>query len=73
MVEKTLRSAINAEHKIESIVESSTDGSADATEKEFQQIRRLAEQAALSAIKTTENWGKNALNKTKEHTEEITL
>lgn len=73
MVEKTLRTAINAEHKIEGIVESSTDGSADATEKEFQQIRRLTEQAALSAIKTTENWGKNALNKAKEHTEEITL
>ena len=73
MVDKTIQSVLNAEHKLESMVESSTDGSTDTTEKEFQELRRMTEHVTLSAIKATENWGRDALNKSKEHVEEISL
>lgn len=73
MVDNTIQSVLNAEHKLESMVESSTDGSTDTTEKEFQELRRMTEQVTLSAIKATENWGRDALNKSKEHVEEINL
>lgn len=55
MVENTIRSSLGAEHQIEQMVESSTDGSTDSTEKEFQKLRRMTEQTALSAFKATEN------------------
>ena len=73
MVDKTIQSVLNAEHKLESMVESSTDGSTDTTEKEFQELRRITEQITLSAIKATENGGRDALNKSKEYVEEISL
>lgn len=73
MVDNTIQSVLNAEHKLESMVESSTDGSTDTAEKEFQELRRITEQITLSAIKTTENWGRDALNKSKEYVEEISL
>ena len=73
MVNDTIHSVLKAEHEMEYLVESSTGGSTDATEREFQELRRVTEQVALAAIKTTENWGKQALNKTKEHVEEISL
>lgn len=73
MVDNTIQSVLNAEHKLESMVESSTNGSTDTTEKEFQELRRMTEQITLSAIKATENWGKDALNKSKEHVEKISL
>lgn len=73
MVDNTIQSVLNAEHKLESMVESSTDGSTDTTEKEFQELHRITEQVTLSAIKATENWGRDALNKSKEHVEEISL
>lgn len=73
MVDNSIQSVLNAEHKIESMIESSTDGSTDTTEKEFQDLRRITEQVTLSAIKATENWGRAALNKSKEHVEEINL
>lgn len=73
MVDNTIKSVLNAEHKLESMVESSTDGSTDTTEKDFQELRRITEQVTLSAIKATENWGRDALNKSKEHVEEISL
>lgn len=73
MVDNTIQSVLNAEHKLESMVESSTDGSTDTTEKEFQELRRMTEQVTLSAIKATEKWGRDALNKSKEYVEEISL
>lgn len=73
MVDNTIQSVLNAEHKLESMVESSTNGSTDTTEKEFQELRRMTEQITLSAIKATENWGRDALNKSKEHVEKISL
>ncbi len=73
MVENTLRSALKAEHKLEHLVESSEGGSQDATEQEFHQIRYLSEQAALAAIKETEKWGKKALVKVKDFTEEMII
>lgn len=71
MVEDTMRSVLKAEHELENMVESSIDGSTDSTEREFQELRRVTEQAALSAVKATENWGKKAL--TTEHVEEISV
>lgn len=73
MVENTMRSVLKAEHQLENMVESSTDGSTDSTERKCQEIRRVTEQAALSAVKATENLGKEALTKTKEYVEEISL
>ena len=73
MVEETLRSAIKAEHKIEHLVESADGNSQDDTEKTFHEMRHLTEQAALLAIKETEKWGKEALNKAKDFTEDMTI
>lgn len=73
MVDNTIQSVLNAEHKLESMVKSSTDDSTDTTKKEFQELRRMTEHVTLSAIKATENWGRDALNKSKEHVEEISL
>ena len=73
MVGNTIHSVLKAEHEMEHLVESSTDGSTDTTEKEFQELRRMTEQVTLSAIKATENWGRDALNKSKEYVEEISL
>ena len=73
MVEETLRSAIKAEHKLEHLVESADGHSQDDTEKAFHEMRHLTEQAALSAIKETEKWGKEALTKAKEITEDMTV
>ena len=57
MVDNTIQSVLNAEHKLESMVESSTDGSTDTTEKEFQELRRITEQVTLSAIKSNRKLG----------------
>lgn len=73
MVEQSIQSVIKAEHELEHLVESSTGGSQDATERDFQEMRRLTEQAALAAFKATTDWGKESLNKAKEHIEEISL
>ena len=73
MVSNSLKSMLQAEHKIENLVESSTDGSTDNTEKELQELRRMTEQVTLSAIKVAENWGKDTINKSKEYVEEINL
>lgn len=73
MVEETLRSAIKAEHKLEHLVESADGHSQDDTEKAFHEMRHLTEQAALSAIKGTEKWGKEALTKAKDFTEDMTV
>lgn len=55
------------------MVESSTNSSADATERDFQELCRMTEQVTLSALKATENWGSDVLNKSKEYVEEISL
>lgn len=73
MVEKTVRSALKAEHSLEQMIESSTGTPTDSTEKELHELRRISEQTALTAFKATENWGKQALSKVKEITEEISL
>ena len=73
MVEETLRSAIKVEHKLERLAESAEGGSQDDTEKAFHEMRNLTEQVALSAIKETEKWGKEALSKAKDFTEEMTV
>ena len=73
MVSNSLKSMLHAEHKIENLVESSTDGSTDNTEKELQELRRMTEQVTLSTIKVAENWGKDTINKSKEYVEEINL
>ena len=73
MVEDTLRSAIKVEHKLEHLAQSAEGGSQDDSEKAFHEMRHLTEQAALSAIKETEKWGKEALSKAKEFAEDMTI
>ena len=73
MVEDTLRSAIKVEHKLEHLAQSAEGGSQDDSEKAFHEMRHLTEQAALSAIKEAEKWGKEALSKAKEFTEDMTI
>lgn len=42
-------------------------------EQATKKMRRLAEMATFSALKATEQWGKKALDKSKEHKEEIII
>ena len=49
---------------------SNTQDPADQAAKE---MRRLAETATFSALRATEQWGKKALDKSKEHKEEIII
>lgn len=45
----------------------------DPAEQALKEIRRRAEMATFSALRATEQWGKKALDKSKEHTEDICL
>ena len=59
--------------KLKVSVESSTDGSTDTTEKDFQELCKITDQVTLSAIKATEKWGKDVLHNAKEYFEEINI
>ena len=72
MVTNTLQTISKAEKEMERLAgaSSNTQDPADQASKE---MRRLAEMATFSALKATEQWGKNALDKSKEHKEEIII
>ena len=71
MVSKALQTISKAEKEIEHMV--NQDGQQDPSEQALNEVRRVTEQAAFSAIRATENWGKKALEKTKDFTEDITI
>ena len=74
MVTQTLKTISNAEKKLEHAVNASMDNnSQDASEQAAREMKKIAEMATFSAIEATENWGKQALNKTKDLTEDICL
>ena len=72
MVTTTLKTISKAEKEMERLAgaSSNTQDPADQASKE---MRRLAEMATFSALKATEQWGKKALDKSKEHKEEIII
>ena len=72
MVTNTLQTISKAEKEMERLAgaSSNTQDPADQASKE---MRRLAEMATFSALKATEQWGKKALEKSKEHKEEIII
>lgn len=71
MVTQALKTISKAEKELEHIAgDCNSQDPADQTAKE---MRRLAETVTFSAVKATEQWGKQVLEKTKEITEEISL
>ena len=75
MVTQTLKSLSNAEKKLEHVVDASIEnnGQQDPAEQFAREMQRLAETVTFSAVSAAEQWGKKALEKTKEITEEIIL
>ena len=72
MVTNTIHTLSKAEKEMERLAGASSNTQAPA-EQTAKEMRRLAETAAFSASKTTEEWSRKVLNKTKEFTEEISL
>ncbi len=72
MVTTTLKTISKAEKEIERLAGASSN-TQDPAEQATKEIRRFAEMATFSALKVTEQWGKNALDKSKKYTEEIII
>ena len=69
MVAETLRTASKAEKELERMA---SDGHQDSSAQSAEELRQITEKAVSTAISVAENWGKAALDKTREITEEIT-
>lgn len=69
MVAETLRTASKAEKELERMA---SDGHQDSSADCAEELRQITEKAVFTAVSVTENWGKAALDKTREITEEIT-
>lgn len=72
MVTTTLKTISKAEKEMERLAGASSN-TQDPAEQTAKEMRRLAEMATFSALKATEQWGKKALDKSKEHKEEIII
>ena len=72
MVSNTLQTLSKAEKQMEHLAGASSN-THDPAEQTAKEMRRLAEMATFSALKSTEQWGKKALDKSKEHKEEIII
>lgn len=72
MVDKTLKLLSKAEKEMEHL-SGASDNNNDPAEQAVKEMRHIAEAATFSAIKSTSEWGKKSLQKTKEITEEICL
>ena len=70
MVAKTMQTLSKAEKEFEHMAENGQPQ--DETEKAFKEIRRITEQAAFSAVRSAETWGKATLERTKDKEKEIT-
>ena len=69
MVSKSLQTLSKVEKELEHMVDNGEKP--DETEKLLKEARHLAEQTAFSAIRSTETWGKAALERTKNKVNEI--
>lgn len=72
MVTNTLQTISKAEKEVERLAGASSN-TQDPAEQALKEMRRMAETATFSALRATEQWGKKALDKNKEHTEDICL
>ena len=72
MVTKGLQTISKVEKEMEHLAGASSN-TQDPAEQALKEMRRMAEMATFSALRATEQWGKKALDKTKEHTEDICL
>ena len=72
MVTNTLQTISKAEKEMERLAGASSN-TPDPADQALKEMRRLAEMATFSALKATEQWGKKALDKSKEHKEEIII
>ena len=70
MVTQGLKAVSKVEKELEHMA---GDSNQDPAEQTMKEARHLAETAAFSAAKAVDEWGKKALNKTKEITEEIVI
>lgn len=69
MVAETLRTASKAEKELKRLT---NDGHQDSSAQAAKELRQITEKAVFTAVSVAENWGKAALDKTREITEEIT-
>ena len=72
MVTNTLQTISKAEKEMERLAGASSN-TQDPSDQSAKEMRRLAEMATFSALRATEQWGKKALDKSKEHKEEIII
>lgn len=72
MVSNTLQTLSKAEKQMEHLAGASSN-TQDPAAQTAKEMLRLAEMATFSALKVTEQWGKKALDKSKEHKEEIII
>lgn len=72
MVTKGLQAISKVEKEMEHLAGASSN-TQDPAEQALKEMRRMAEMATFSALQATEQWGKKALDKSKEHTEDICL
>ena len=69
MVAETLRTVSKAEKDLERMA---SDGHQDSSAQAVDELRQMTEKAVFTAVSVAENWGKAALDKTREITEDIT-
>ena len=72
MVTNTLHTLSKAKKQMEHLAGASSN-TQDPAEQAAKEMRHLAEMSTFSALKATEQWGRKAFDKTKEHKEEIVL
>lgn len=70
MVTKVLHTVTQVEKEAERLAGASNN-TQDPADQAIKEMRRLAEMTAFSVARTADTWGKKALDKTKEFTEEI--
>ena len=71
MVTTTLKTISKAEKELEQMMDSSS--TKDPSEQSIKEMRTFVETATFSALSTTEQWGKKALEKITNKTEDICL
>lgn len=72
MVTQGLQAISKVENEMEHLAGASSN-TQDPAEQALKEMRRMAEMATFSTLRSAEQWGKKALDKSKEHTEEISL
>lgn len=74
MVTEAYYTALKAEKELEHLANEATDEAPNVPAQQIiNETRHIAEATIVEALKVTDNWGKSALDKAHEITEEICL